>query len=722
MMLPDLSALAVHDVDDTGGIATEKLIRKRGIKAAERVAKPLIELPAPNEMEGAMESNSRLQLAPPSRYRAIKALFDNVNPEGLSQGRDQQYTWDYNTLTPVGVYDIIYKDNHEHVKRYKAKRATMSIAPGACNEFGTSEECVRTDAPLGDMYVDSGRNDLTTLNNKVNEKYLLHGTGIGGVKGIIYGGFEVERVTTAGFGRAIYLAEDPGKANHYAGLSASGGDTPKNLGWEDFNQILGLDTSGHKVEGAANDGSETYYMLVSRALLGCANHISHRQMGFSSGIQDLWKNAVYADYNKAQLRGQYDSLVKEHEYALRGGYKTGTKFREFPPQRNDQVLPVMLVAYVREKIPAHQRPTFDHTKFECDNIAPLVHLLQAGTDAQKEAAVRSLSQMSVDDAHYNANKAKETNERLMRAGAVTPTVALLTSGSDSAKRHAAFLLSTLLHWAWQRQEDGTRTDVRAMMLRANVLPPAVAFFFRAFTAHDTDEDMRLDEGTYGGYQGKDIYQDSMEAASLLLFSLVRGKQGRGDEMRVQLVEQGVVPMLLQSLVPAELGGQVGNVLHTLSEVVKVPEGAGAFFKSSGIPTLMRYFGKVRGLEPGKMPFRRAVSLIIFVAVCEQALAQQDTRPLVQIAETDLEGAPYEGDQASTTVRMGGIQALTRSLYDVYRSKVGDYARVINKAPDMAGRLLDMIADLSPEYKARVEFRLKADEPNKSGRRSTGARA
>ena len=69
-MLPNLSALAVHDTDDTEGVATNKLIQKRGKAAERKAAKPIIELPAPGEES---EPNSRLQLAPRSRQECRPA-------------------------------------------------------------------------------------------------------------------------------------------------------------------------------------------------------------------------------------------------------------------------------------------------------------------------------------------------------------------------------------------------------------------------------------------------------------------------------------------------------------------------------------------------------------------------------------------------------------------------------------------------------------------------
>ena len=718
-MLPDLSALAVHDTDDTEGIATNKLIQKRGKAAEKKAAKPIIELPAPGEES---EPNSRLQLAPRSRFQAIKALFDNVNPVGLSMGRDQGFTWRYDTLTPVGVYDVIYKDNHAHVQRYKTRRATMSIAPGSCTEFGTAEECVRTDAVLSDLYTDRGLNGLTTLNDKVNEKYLLHGTGIGGVKGIIYGGFEIERVAAAGFGKAIYLAEDPGKANHYAGLSASGANAePKNLGWQDFNQILGLDTSKYEaeklIEGVPQgvNPAETYYMLVSRALLGCADHVSNNQMGLGKGTNNIWNKKVYTNYEAAQLQPEYDSIVKEHSVGVRGGFRTGTKFREFLFQRNDSVLPVMLVAYVRRMVGEQAaKDRFDYNKFECDNISPLVHLLQAGTDAQKETAVRTLGQMSLSDAHFDARRPQDTNLRMMQAGVVTPTVALLARGTDSMKRYAAYLLSTMLHWAWKREEAGTRTDARAAMLRANVIPPAIAWFYRSWT--ETRNGDTLDPGLYPGWQGLDMVTDSRESSSLLILHMVRGKQGRGDGVRVQLVEQGLVPLLLEHVFHAKnTSGQTGNMLMTLEMLVEVPEGAGALFKSGGIPVMMNYFASQQYALVGI--HQRALILSVLLKMGRVALSYKDARPLVQIADIDLD--------KSVTDLTNGIEMLTRELYDTARS-VNNDARVremSNKRPDLAGELLDMIAEISPEYKARVEFRLKADDPNKpTGFRAQGERA
>jgi len=128
------------------------------------------------------------------------------------------------------------------------------------------------------------------------------------------------------------------------------------------------------------------------------------------------------------------------------------------------------------------------------------------------------------------------------------------------------------------------------------------------------------------------------------------------------------------------------------------------------------------------PYRRALILSVLLKMCRVALSYKDARPLVQIADIDLTGSKYT--RTVDTVAsykdetINGIQALTHELYDTYRSTSNNSVsrEHTNKRPDMAGELLDMIAEISPEYKARVEFRLKADEPDKFGRRFTGERA
>ena len=270
------------------------------------------------------------------RFQAIKKLFANVNPDDLkyfsAHGKDQVEGGNYNTLTPIGVFDVHYGDVNLRRKVYLATRRAMRIAD-ECNEYGTPLECVRTDKALASVAKDDY---FPELQKSVNEKLLLHGTNVMTLPKILGGGFDRRYADPKhqAYGFANYQAEDPGKADQYV-LADN---------YEAFNVKLGLPIT-----------RRTYYMLVSRTLLGCANHVPHK-----GGKTDLKGKKAY---NALELlRLPYDSLVVEHGSALRGGY-VNKHYREFLVQKDTNILPVMLVAYVRDN--RASPPSFDPSVLGC---------------------------------------------------------------------------------------------------------------------------------------------------------------------------------------------------------------------------------------------------------------------------------------------------------------------------------------------------------------------
>jgi vacuolar protein 8 len=67
-------------------------------------------------------------------------------------------------------------------------------------------------------------------------------------------------------------------------------------------------------------------------------------------------------------------------------------------------------------------------------IAPLVTLVQSGTDRQKEHAAGALRNLAIND---------ENNVLIAQAGAIAPLVTLVQSGTDRQKEYAAGALRNL---------------------------------------------------------------------------------------------------------------------------------------------------------------------------------------------------------------------------------------------------------------------------------------
>tara|TARA_X000001036_G_scaffold321447_1_gene299926 strand:- start:2536 stop:4026 length:1491 start_codon:yes stop_codon:yes gene_type:complete len=300
-MLPDLSGLGSHDVAPVG---------------------------APHDAP-----NVELRRSSDARLHVVAQFLEQVAPDAVMKSRDQTERTEYNALEAVAVFDVVYDVNHPTLLSYAARRSSMRVDDDGCNAYGTSSECVRTDKALAGL---AAEEPLGPLADGVNEKYLVHGTGVDAAMSIVHTNFQMQNASRSGYyGTGFYLAEDAGKADVYS----------KSDGYESVNQTLGIDTSEQPLP-------KTYYMLIARTLLGCANHAAP-QYGQRSDTIDLLGLPAYAHEGPggeaSGLRPPYDSLIIEHKTTPRG--TEGQKWREFLVRESNAILPVMLVAYVRKRDP-----------------------------------------------------------------------------------------------------------------------------------------------------------------------------------------------------------------------------------------------------------------------------------------------------------------------------------------------------------------------------------
>ncbi len=616
----------------------------------------------------------------------IELLFANADPDTLT-GADTRATGDYNQLAPVGVFDIVYRPQTESpLQGYVTRRVTMSIAPRECLTWATREECVRTDAVLGKLYTETKVNGLGALNDKINEKFLLHGTSISGIKGIVYGGFRMDTVRGGrSFGNAVYHAEDPGKANHYA----------TNEEWEAFNKELQI---------AQQD---TYYMLVSRVLLGCANHVYSDQMNKGVIIEDPLHNDVYSnkfDFD-VQLAGGFDSVIKEHGATVRGTPSTGDNFREFLVVDPEQILPVMLIAYKRQTVDAKVL-AYHPNRFNCDSVGPLVDLLSRGTDAEKESATRLLAMQASNSNRSDVPNGSDTNERIMRSGAVAALVALLGNGNFSTKRWCTITLNKLLLWERNRTTAGFVTDVRAQVLRANAIPPLVSFLGEAVeaTKNVTDVEPELFGSVHKQYRNvESMSLDGREGALGLIWSVLQTPSNRDEDVREAFVERGVVPVLVHAM--STESGTSWFLVEILNMLSSVPKGAKDIYTSGGIPYLLGLlrFPLAKTATVGAQLMRFSLSTLAKMvdALGDTPLAR---KALAQIADADWAVEP----QTTTTKKVGigqnGIHLLALRLHNRNAMSLDGY--------EQAAALLDAIADLGPNYKSRVMHQLRVNDPER----------
>jgi len=365
-MLPSLTELTIHATEAPTGAGLES-----GISKNKKGKSPVRKLPRAKEQDdGNLEDDecvqdatcAKLKTANQSVTSALAKLFLNTAPSRLGTGRDQSEKTEYNQIVPLAVFEIQYGKDHEQFKAYTFRRNNMVIAKKECNEYHNGDECVRTDKALGPIAEKLNGGALGSLHSAVNEKFLLHGSEIGPLLSIIRTKFRVDLKRESGrqaFGPGVYQAEDAGKADQYANSS----------GYQEINMQLGIESWG-----------DTYYMLVTRTVLGCATHMSHSQVRTAhDSKKDMKGKGFVTDMDEGgnetfRFPDNYDSLIKEHAGVLRGGFKTGNNYREFLVQNADQIIPVMIVAYRRVQNPT--LPAFDHRVLECVRWPAILQRLQ----------------------------------------------------------------------------------------------------------------------------------------------------------------------------------------------------------------------------------------------------------------------------------------------------------------------------------------------------------
>ena len=418
-MLPSLSDLALRGEEVVPTGVDRSIAKKETKKKPLKSSGAQFVLPKSEDAPCAGLECASLKLVNKSVRDAINKLFANTNPEVLGSGVDTLAYPEYNAVVPVGVWQILYGRDHVQKNAYIARKAAMLLENKECNEYGPSRECVRTDkvlATIGDKLV--GEALSPWLAERINEKYLVHGTNAGVLSSIILSRFkpELSQPGRQAYGAGVYQAEDVGKADQYAKRLDEGADT--------LDETLNIRTLAEEVDPSLVD-LPTFYILVTRTLLGCANHVAHEQGGRGmEKIMDMTDKRAFERNPSLDARGlvsyafrpPYDSIIKEHRNVMRGGFTTGPKYREFLVQRADQVLPVMVVAYKRTMVTPE--PPFDYRVLECNPWSDVIKVLAVNSSSswlgKQQAAAQLRKGADSDDAGL-----------LIKAGAVDALFSLV---------------------------------------------------------------------------------------------------------------------------------------------------------------------------------------------------------------------------------------------------------------------------------------------------------
>ena len=412
-MLPNLAGLALRgDGDDGEEEVVPTAVDTKGTGIGKVRLKPLkkrIELPSlklPDGTEvapcGSDPECARVVAVRPAVVEAVAKLFANTSPAALAQGRDLRDRTDapYKSLRVQAVFEIEYGESNASYKAYIARKAAMLAANKPCDSYGAKEECTRTNVALAPAVKDLMQ--MGSLAEGVNETFLLHGSFPSALLAIMQAGFKTDmsRAGRQAYGAGIYQAEDVGKADQYASSQNS---------WQ-LDVALGLKTEdemrAQMRSGAASTKPTTFYMLVTRTLLGCATHMaddeSSRYNSSKRGLNDTlvfeavtWQDAKGVWHREHRIAPPYDSIIKEHSDTLRGRAQWHPqRFREFLVQKNDQVLPVMIVAYTRD--PAPIEPPYDPRTLHCDIWSPVAAALRDGSAEARYRAAWHVKQVLED--------------------------------------------------------------------------------------------------------------------------------------------------------------------------------------------------------------------------------------------------------------------------------------------------------------------------------------
>lgn len=401
-MLPSLAGLALRGDGDDGQEEVPTEVDNKGTGIGKVRLKPLkkrIELPSLKLPDGTVAAApcgsdpecARVVAVKPAVVEAVRKLFANTNPDALAQGRDlrDDTGTPYQSLHVQAVFEIEYGESNASYKAYIARKAAMLTANRPCDDYGAKEECTRTSVALAPAV--KGLMQMGPMAEGVNETFLLHGSFPSALLAIMQAGFksDMSRAGRQAYGAGIYQAEDVGKADQYASSQHS---------WQ-LDVALGLKTEDD-VRAQMLGGSPkptTFYMLVTRTLLGCATHMADgelhnsddRKRGLNNALafeEWAWQDAKGEWHREHRIAHPYDSIIKEHSRTLRGRAQwKPQRYREFLVQKNDQVLPVMIVAYTRHPNPVE--PPYDPHALHCDIWSPVAAALRSGSpEARYRAA------------------------------------------------------------------------------------------------------------------------------------------------------------------------------------------------------------------------------------------------------------------------------------------------------------------------------------------------
>jgi len=270
------------------------------------------------------EQGWALQLADSSAVHLLNGMLHVRNPKLLGKGRDIcPYGRKYTKLKLAFAWKIL---SPERRKAFELQRDAMARDRSRAEKQGVSVLKVIS------MLSDVGRGLPETLQD--DEGWFVHGTKPEHVLPIMSGGLN-ERMCEGLFGKGVYLAEHPAKADQYA--------TPDSEycseGLQDLHRRLYRAGTGTR-----HPGEDLFYMFVVRAALGIAVRTKDGKIDLDRPSKHIFASS---DCRELVEVPAVDPPLRFHSLVVERGGKV-TRFREFVHFHSARFNLEYLVAYRRE--------------------------------------------------------------------------------------------------------------------------------------------------------------------------------------------------------------------------------------------------------------------------------------------------------------------------------------------------------------------------------------
>eukprot|EP00929_Paragymnodinium_shiwhaense_P043487 TRINITY_DN22363_c0_g1_i5.p1 TRINITY_DN22363_c0_g1~~TRINITY_DN22363_c0_g1_i5.p1 ORF type:complete len:289 (-),score=62.78 TRINITY_DN22363_c0_g1_i5:263-1129(-) len=256
-----------------------------------------------------------------TELKGLKTLLKVPDPHNLGIGRDVREGEAYGDL--------------ELVHAWKIEKETKRIIYGG-KKMQARQEIKKRALPKVETKLDSAARSLgMALDDRVNEKILLHGTKPDLVLAILQNGLN-ERFSGGLFGSGIYVAEDPSKIDQYCTPDAECGE----VGDPDVKLLH------EKLYGSERSHpGRVFYGFVVRVTLGYPVYTKDGENNADNQSESVW-----ATKTKRELAEIPDSSPPVHYHslvAMAGADCKVKRHREFLSFDGDRTILEYLFAYRR---------------------------------------------------------------------------------------------------------------------------------------------------------------------------------------------------------------------------------------------------------------------------------------------------------------------------------------------------------------------------------------